>query len=227
MNLTLHQIDTTIEMLSDAISDMKQKGEDTKEAERALAEYTVEHLPKKVDAIAGNLRSWKADHTKAVNEIERMQAVAKDLDERITRLKGIAKEVMETREVNKLNGFASTLRLQGNGGPQELEVYDASLLPNRCLARMLVVPEETCQSIINQYTEKGYMSSRDSMLIASGIAHCQIVSNENAIRKELNTVCEACNGKIVECSACGSTGRHLVPGARLKPRGNHVRVENR
>lgn len=202
MSMSLWNIDRTCEQMTECIYDMRANGEDTTEAEKALAEYITEKLPAKVDAIAATLRKWKSEEIDADEEARRCRHVAQSLVERAQRLKAICIEVLNRRGEPKLVGKTSALRVQNNGGPQALTIYDEKLIPESFKLSKVVV-----------------------------------TLDEKAIREELSKPCKECGatGRSEDlpglwddpCVACGGTGFHLVPGAKLEPRGVQLRVVDR
>ncbi len=79
-----------------------------------------------------------------------------------------------------------------------------------------------------------------SRLMTSKGWESHIEASQEAIRKALETPCGSCLGagemqevdpddrpigKPGPCNMCAGTGRQLVPGARLEPRGSHIEVK--
>lgn len=226
--LSLYQIDADLEQLIEVRAEMLAAvpPEDTTSVDRHIAAYLTDKLPRKIDGIAAMLRKWKAEAEQARQESRRCQSVAQHLEARVADLKANVTTVMQhcpAVHVSKsgslsLTGAYSTLRVQGNGGTQEPEIYDESLVPDAFrIANMRL--------------------TREMFIIAnSGAGIWDYLSvtweiDTDAIRAELSKPCVPCtapNGLSDDyCPTCGGTSYHLVPGARLLPRGVSLRVVDR
>lgn len=220
MSLSLWQIDSDLEAMIEVRAELLNcdPPEDTAAIDEVIAVYLTEKLPQKVDAIAGQLRKWKAEAEAAKAEAKRVKEVAEAIEARAERLKSICIQIIQQCPVAKISktgsvslaGASSVLRVQTSGGPQALSVYDPSLLP------------------IDYKTIVVRMTPEQFQRIGSGSAFPQFSTEPDtyAIRKALSTTCNYCGGSG-DCHQCGDTGRHIVPGAKLEPRGSHLRVDSR
>lgn len=253
--LSLWQIDADLEQLIEVRAEILRDREDiaglseehelsdTTAVDEQIKLYLTEHLPRKADAIAAQLRKWRAEVDSARKEEERCYGVRRRAEARSEHLKANVIAIMQhcpAVAVSKtgslsLAGTTSILRVQGNGGMAELQIYDERLIPDEYRVAVVKLSRSAWLRLLDS-VESGNRSN----LVYQSVTY---EIDEDAIRAELAKRCESCAGSgkrvtvkienyITEandynCPDCGATGRHLVPGARLMPRGVHLRVVDR
>lgn len=232
--LSFLQIDNDLAYMMETRSEMLRSDppEDTTEVDAQIATYITQKLPQKVDGISGILRKWKAEAGIAKDEARRLSGIAASIEARADRLKGVCMQVMQHRGETKLVGSQSALRVQRNGGLQELEIYNPELIPDE----FWIVVAKFHKTDFRAWAVDG------KELNAAISWECQF--DFDAIRDELSMPCEACggSGNMVtiqsnggdvtmqtkhKCQGCDGTGKRLVPGARLAERGAHLRIVDR
>lgn len=239
-DLSLWQIDNDLASMMEIRAEMLRSDppEDTTEVDAQIATYITQKLPQKVDGISGILRKWKAEAGIAKDEARRLSGIAASIEARADRLKGVCMQVMPNCAGAKVSesgsislvGQMSTLRMQRNGGLQELEIHNENLIPDE----FLVVVAKFHKTDFRAWAVDG------KELNAAISWECQIDSD--AIRDELAMPCARCDGdgkfltgvtenpvgiRTSDCEACDGTGKRIVPGARLAERGSHLRVVDR
>lgn len=179
----------------------------------------------KVDGIRGYLKHAKMMEEAAAAEAASLRTRAAIWEARAKRLKEFVIAIMEQRGVNRLEGRTGQLRIQANGGKRSLRITCVDLVPDEYQLVTITIPIRTWANLCRTATGvdlKELLEIKESRAI-----------NESAVRKVLESKCEACGGLGIyamdgvayECEACNGTGHQLVPGAELEERGSHLRVE--
>ena len=244
MNLSLWNIDHDLSDMLELRAEMVSATppEDTSQIDQTIAEYQDRFLPTKLDGCAAIIRKLDTESETARAESRRLANVARSVESDRDWLKKICTEVILRSPVatvsksgsRSLSGANSVLRVQANGGLQELETYDADLIPDEfCHVRvtMAALKWREILTIIDRCTSCG------GDAIVANARHERMLNSE-AIRAELGKPCQCCDGTgkmsdptdgsdAIPCPECGGTAFHLVPGARLAPRGVSLRVVNR
>lgn len=99
-----------------------------------LKEYEWQ-VGEKIDAYGGLIKNWQADIDAISDEAKRLQDRARMIDNKIERLKEMAKLAMTMRGIRKLEGTLFTIALQKNGGkpPLEMIIEDLAKIPPKFL----------------------------------------------------------------------------------------------
>lgn len=223
MSLTLWQIDETLAQMTDLLEEMVEACEDVTELSAQIEAYITDVLPNKVDAIAAVLRMWKSVRVDAVDERQRVAKIVQQFDAKIEGLQNTCVAVMQKRGYKKLTGKTNVMRVQVNGGPASVEPYDYRLIPDEFHIAIVRMPKDLWIRLI----DAGCPAGSTSYTLGEYSVTYDI--DTDGIRDRLQTPCQNCcgtgsQGDEVACDDCGGTGFCLVPGARLKPRGAHLRV---
>lgn len=182
---------------------------------------------RKIDNVSGFIRYRRSGAAEARTEAKRLSALADSWERDEEYLLGLVKDLMIEFKETKLEGRYGYLKLQANGGSQTLEIYNAELVPEELCEYHCVIPSERWNRIVAIFG-----GLWKEMLIGMNI---QRVPKPAAVREVLKDVCPLCEGagmvsdnrsERVHCPACEGTGKaRSVPGARLEPRGQHVRLK--
>ena len=189
-------------------------------------------LPAKVDSVRHVWKRIEVLITEAADEVKFQSRRGQHLKEDLERLKDYCQRCMELIEwkpgkPRKLEGHSGAIYLKGNGGRPAVEVYDESL-----------VPDDLCTvTVTMNATSWAILASDDAY--GSALRKCQAprVPSLSLISARLSEACPKCAGLPmcrdsqkfgnlmqvdVTCSECGGSGKASVPGARLKPVGQHI-----
>lgn len=236
MNDTLRKIDAELRGTLEWITELEETpGTDDallSEAHAGLREYKGQ-LARKVDGFAALLLQLRDEREAAETERARINQRIHRCEVIETRLKSIAVEVLAAqpepkRGSRQLTGSLHTLSLRGNGGLEPLDIPAPAMVPDEFAMFTLRVDGATWRYILQTISLRG----NDDLVRVMEIEANRECSN-TLIREELARACKACggiggftpDGAIgVTCEACGGTGTRGVPGARLMPRGFHVRI---
>lgn len=219
------ELEELLEFREEAIA-TGAKPEELEAIENQINAYASREV-KVVDGIATSIATYKTAAAMVRAEAERLLARADMLEARVDRIKESAKQAMESLGIKKLETPSHFLRVQGNGGVDPLEV-DADALPDSLKTVALTVQLDVWRQI--QQAFDGDPRFQDGTTYGAHVTQ----PNNEAIRAALKQPCPECNGQgtyalmpdghEVECSACLGDGKNRVPGARLLPKGTHLRV---
>jgi hypothetical protein len=193
-------------------------------------------MAKKADAVAYVIRSLKAIETECRQEESRLYRRRKAAMAAVEQVQQYVVDVALETGANSVKTTLNTLTVCRNGGAQSVEITSESL-----------VPDELCRwtgSISNDFRQwlMGIASMDCTASLRGRIEqHIGKLRREvdmQLVREELVKVCETCDGEGTvfidpvpanqeherPCSICGGQGTQNVPGARLLPRGHHVRL---
>ncbi len=148
----------------------------------------------KVDSLAGVLRRLPRDVAEYKAERDRYAAKAAAAERGLDWLKEYTARVMREHSWKHLKTEKNTILRKGNGGVQPLEITDASLIPMDCRKATIAMPADEWQNFREHMLDIGMTLISESVEI-----------DNKAIREAIADQCE-------------------VPGARLLPRGEHVRL---
>jgi hypothetical protein len=214
--------------------------------EGEIRKYQISE-PAKVSGVVAIFRMWKAQIANAKEEIKRFREIVRALEANEARLKEHCAGALEvlpapakgkSRSLTGLDG--SRLILKGNGGLEPLHVDGWDPDREEWSGRQ-VLPQEYALVTVTMPHDLAIKLLMDHDAI--GVEHVR--PNGELIRKTLATSCAACDGigsypeqnpawmsaealdagatcEAKPCPHCNGTGRKLVPGARLLPRGSHV-----
>lgn len=161
--------------------------------DKQISEYMAREI-KKVDGICHAVRTYEmaAEHDR--KESERLTARAKAFEARVERIKETAKAAMLAHGVRVIETPEHTLRVQGNGGLQPLQVLDQTLLAEHFRTATVTMSLRLLRSICKDLSE---VECREIYKTETSV-------DSEALRIELK------RGPIV--------------GARLLERGTHLRI---
>lgn len=197
--LSLYHIESDLQELLECREEAEAGGslpEELSVIDERIRQYALAEV-KKVDGIAMAMRSCMAFAEECEKEAARLTTMAKRHRSRLERIKASALWAMSALGITKLSTPKSALRVQGNGGVEPLEVYDATVLPESC----------------RQYT-----------VTMSGMAYRFIKDLCAGAPQAIGVLEEA---KAAPCTALirAALRDSEVPGVRLLPRGSHLRVD--
>lgn len=196
-----------------------------------IAKYVgAEIAGRKVDGIAATIRECKARAAVADEEAKRLAKRAASWLGRVDRIEASTLRAMQDHGVTKLETPTNRLRIQANGGKEPLDVYAPADVPEslcRFTLRLTGAERRLLAGAVGLVADKGVRDELVRLLFAPAPE-----PDGEAIRAALKsrTVCPACGGLDVKfngCERCATAGfaPAEVPGARLLPRGVHLRVE--
>ena len=195
------------------------------EAVDAAIVETVTAEVRKVDSISRFLLELTARREAIGREVERLEEISTACENTERRIKEMVLQIMRDTDTKKLEGRIGTLKRQGNGGVQPVEVVQRDLVPSRFLRLSVSMPMVRWQLICEALAAK-YPA------LLEGVKASDCEPDKEAIRKELErrvpcTMCEgrqSISGNI--CEECGGSGTlpNGVPGCRILPRGESLRV---
>lgn len=219
--LSLYSLTDELAQLLAVQEEMIENGENTDEISRQIVEYIAARIPERVDAAAHVSKHLKAQEDFAEAEEKRLKARKHFFSEARKRLHGYLVRVLEMlpepkRGVRRLEGDVASIALYGNGGLPPLDLYEESLLPAEYYTFKI------------ELSYANYLQALEVLRIPQ-VIHAERIVNEKLIRQHLALPCSACEGgkfskPDAPCSACGGDGMAHIPGARLAPRGNHIRI---
>jgi hypothetical protein len=191
---------------------------------------------RKVDGVASWIRECEARAQVAKEEADRLRDRAKEWQAKADRVREAALRAMQDHGIKRpLQGTHSTLRLQGNGGLQKLEVFDIEALPDEYKAVVVKIPADMWREL------QSYIQKKPSFpVLAFSVEACT-----DNIRMDLKqqVICPECNGRpgnihytdeetgcsddLKPCPRCKGAGTipATIPGAKLLPRGQRLVVE--
>lgn len=186
---------------------------------------SAEVVGKKADGICNTVHAWETLLAEAQALEMRATARRKHWEDRIAYLKERTLHAMQAHSVTRIETATNRLRVQNNGGIQPLETK-LELLPGDLITTTL------------RMTRMAYALACAMWDIEEVSTVISEEPNNTAIRAALSTpvVCPECDGErvhlgnVVDSSICPRCdGKGTIPatvaGARLLPRGTHLRLE--
>lgn len=180
---------------------------------------------RKVDNVAGFIRYRRSGAAEARAEARRLSALADSWERDEEYLLGLVKDLMIEFKETKLEGKYGYLKLQANGGQQALEIYNKELLPERMVKYQVTLSSEVWNLILQRAVKDEWPKE----------VSVERIPRTGDIREALAKPCLICDDRAgfvwdgpnrVQCPSCEGTGSaNLVPGVRLEPRGQHVRIK--
>ncbi len=229
MNERLWFIEQGLEDLMDQGAQAELDG-DTEAAAafyRELEAYLTKEAAK-VTSYVGLIRSREATAAAAKLEEERIRAIRKAAEADVERLKANALAVMQRFDVKELRATpGGGLRRQGNGGLQAMDVPDETKLsePYRTatvkmslrLLRWFMkdLSEVDCREVYGTVTAANEPAIREALKQRVPCMECKAHPGWSSPPPNSET-CPRCKGE--------TTIPASVPGARLLPRGEHVKI---
>ena len=193
---------------------------------------TVTAEVREVDNISRFLLELKVRREAIGREVERLEEISTACENTERRIKDMCLQIMRDTDTKKLEGRIGTLKRQGNGGVQPVEVVQRELVPERFIRvtmRMTAEQASECLRRMGKDLEGVHFVSREP--------------DKEAIRKELEkrVPCPECDGtgEVDRCGAGDNTDVYMVPcglcggqktvangvsGCRLLPWGEQLRV---
>ncbi len=226
MNASLFVIHQTLQDLEDLRATVEAEGDS--EAVAAIDQQIKEWLTAdavKVTSYVALIRSREATVAAAKEERSRIDSILKAAQADVDRLKANALATMQAFNVKELKATpGGGLRRQSNGGVEALELD--MQLPTEFRLITVTMPEPQ------------WINIADEVSYAVDIT---VTANKSKIREALKqrVVCDKCAGKgetympnednemvLVTCEKCEGKGTVpvTIPGARLLPRGEQVRI---
>jgi hypothetical protein len=204
-NLALYQIEQRLAELLELRNIAAEDG-DTEALEaidKQFEEYFLREV-KKIDGICHALHAFEQAACAAEIEATRMKNRANYLMAQRDRIKAATLKAMQDHGVRVLETPTNKLRVQANGGLEPMEVSGIEELPSELLTVIARVPESVWVDVLEITEAFGDYATYSVLEKASAIAKTE--PNSEAIRQALKRGEE-------------------VPGAKLLPRGVHLRIE--
>lgn len=222
--MNLYAIEQSLQQLVDLREQAEADGDSEAIAviDGQLREYLTQEAAK-VTSYVALIRSRQALVDACNAEMERVVNICDCAQADIDRLKVNALAVMQRFGVKELKATpGGGLRIQGNGGVQALEVYDNIELRDEFKQVTVTLPLRQWQAMQQAFEDDPGMGS---------IYQRPAEPDTERIRAALaqRVVCPECKGGDVpggECPTCEGAGTipATVPGAKLLPRGESLRV---
>lgn len=230
MNTSLYLIEDSLQQLADLREQAESEGDS--EALKVIDDQLAAYLTReagKVDSYVGLIRRKMDDAAACEFEADRLNQRAKALLADVDRLKANVLAVMQQFDVKAISSPTNTIRRQKNGGLQPLQLSeDENIIPCEYRKVVMRVPVQLVQTIMDAI--RGPVGSLADQVEV--VLKPQIIDTE-AIRKALamEVPCIECKGtgemdRVNACPRCRGRGiiPATVPGARLRERGEHVRL---
>ena len=160
-----------------------------------IAEYCSAEVAK-VDRIAGAIRACERNEAALDSEIVRLRERKHAWTERRCRIKDAALRAMQSRGIKSLETPENKLTVCGNGGVEPLEYTGEAAIPDRLCTATVTMSLRLWQSLCRDMSE---VDCREILKSSTDV-------DAKAIREALKR---------------GET----VPGAKLLPRGDHLRLK--
>lgn len=225
-SLTLYRIEADLQELATLRDEAEDEGncEALKVIDAQIRAYLTSEVSK-VDSYAGLIHRMEADAQASENEEQRFAIRAKRLRANVERLKANALAVMQQFGVRELSTPINTLRPHTNGSLQALDVPVVNALPIKYRIITVTMPEAAWRKLVAGVTAPLPLSKNPALS-----------ADNDAIRKALSkhVACPQCAGsgepfgpeEDGKCPVCEGKGTvpATIPGARLLPRGEHLRL---
>jgi hypothetical protein len=119
--------------------------EEVAAADAAISAYLDAEITK-ADGIARAVRQWTAMAAADKAEASRLRDRSAALEGRVARLREFVRFAMEKSGRRRIEGKLSTIRIQGAGGKQGVDVQNEALLPDElCMAEITMSYEMWCR----------------------------------------------------------------------------------
>jgi Gp157 protein len=235
-NLSLYQIETELQELLDLRENVVAAGElpETVAAIDSRIQEYIHREVKKVDGICAMLRAFQDAAARARNEAERIFARVKAFEAQEARLRAATLAAMRAHGVTKLETPENTLRIQGNGGlePIELEYAGQTLeyagqIPSEFVDVEVWMPQAVWDKLCEDGEPQNWrivwhvVKQRIREALKQRVK-CPECDGDGKSRSALSGApagerCPRCEGK--------GTVPAAIPGAKLLPRTERLVVE--
>lgn len=216
-----------------ALAEEPELAPDEREAvANRVAEYiSAEVVGRKVDGIAFTLRECLRRAEIATAEAKRIAARAQAWENRAERIKASTLRAMRAHNIRVLESPTNRLRAQKNGGKEPLDVYAPDEVPDDLKRFTVTLTGEQyarLRALVVEAEEVDFGILLEVLRDARGEPDTDRIRAELGMRE----VCPECEGVLdvnvtKGCERCENLG-HVpveVPGARILPRGQHLRCE--
>ncbi len=199
--MTLFELDESLCLLMESATDAaaENNGELPEELRRALLDY-CEAFGTKVDNIANYIKSQENEFRNAKTEIDRLQCRLAAAENKVERLKGLAKYFMESRSLRSMKGRLNTISLRKNS-QDSLVLNTPDAIPPEYWRVTLSIGLAELLDVLNHLPEQHPMRARWT------------ADRDGWAKREPD------NAKLRSALASGIT----IEGAELR-RGQHVRL---
>lgn len=199
-SLSLYEIERELAELLAAREEATEPEQCT-ELENAIRLY-VEGQVRKVDGVRAYVRNCEAMAAAAKEEAERQAERARVWTEKGKRFKQFILDVMQAFGLKKLEGRTGTLTVCSNGGKQPVTITDETLVPDEyCSYTLTFTGAEFAELLRDMKNESESFGLKAGALAATA----RRKADEDRMREALQA--------------------GPVAGARLEPRGVHLRVK--
>ncbi len=218
--LSIFQLEAELAELMEFRENEELTPEERQAVDTQIAEYISRELTK-VDNLRAYMRHCQmmAEGARAEADVQLKRAIS--WKTRLDYLKGFCLDAMNVLGKTKLEGRTGYLLAKVNGGKQALTIApDSRLLPEAFVLY------------------RGWMSAEAFAAIPEQVRGRQDFQLEREprtemIRAELEKPCACCEGTgrfltpegDYPDPECHGTGKKIVPGAKLEPRGSHVEIK--
>ncbi len=224
--LALYTIERELSELLDMRALAEEEGAPPAELEaidKTIAEYFSREI-RKVDGICHALNTFAAAEETARKEAKRLNERADNLERQYERIKAATLRAMQDHGVRVLETPTNKLRVQANGGKEPLEVTAA---PDQYQDAIVKLPRLLWRAVLREIP---------GLLLEEVGKNCRetLEPNGDRIRAALKqqVPCPEHDpyrevGLSKPCARCEGRGTipNTVPGAKLLPRGSHLRIE--
>jgi Siphovirus Gp157 len=199
MSVSLWTIEAELQELANMREEAEAEGDSRALTviDTSIAEYLT-HEAQKIDSYAGLIRKRLHDADACEARAEELYSRAKAMRADADRLKAMALKTMKAFGVTQLGTAEHTLRVQGNGGPQPVEIIEP--VPDAFKKITVTMSYAEWRAIA-----EGGLRPGVPMSVAESKPSTKIFPDTDLIREYLKTV------KVI--------------WARLVDRGEHLRVE--
>jgi len=185
-------------------------------------------LSRKADSIAGVLRRMDTEIGFRKVEEERLRNGRKTIERAEAWLKEYVASVMQKNGMLRISGDSAKVSLRVNGGVEPLKITEelSDAYKDITVRMPATLFEDIC----------GICDDQDVDLRAK-VKQIALEPSQDRIRETLErSQCANCGGAgktcpsgpidapMNTCADCGGTGKGRIPGARLEPRGQHIRI---
>lgn len=192
------------ELLDETILTEDQKTENAEALEQvdlAIVEYVTKEI-RKVDNIGRFILECNARSSAIAEEVTRLTKIRHRTMSIADRIREMVLQIMRDTGVKKLEGEIATLRRQANGGVQPVEIVQPELVPDKFKRITISFCPDDWQRFVEMHGDR---DSAEGRILKRAAIESLPTLNKELIREAL----EAGEG---------------VMGARLAPRGEHLRV---